>query len=43
MNSKSIKEFNYRTHMIECNYNKEYGVMHDCKIKIYKKLTHRDR
>ena len=34
MNAKSIKEFDYKTHMIECDYNKEYGMMHDCKIKM---------
>ncbi len=38
MDSRSIRNFNYKTHMIECDYNKEYGVMGDCKIKIYKRI-----
>lgn len=36
LDSKSIKNFNHKTHMIECKYSKQYGIMHGCKVKIYK-------
>lgn len=38
MDSLHINEFNYKTHMIECKYDKDHGVMHNCQIKIYKYL-----
>ena len=38
MDAKNIKNFNPKTHMIECEYNKKHGVMGDCKIKMYKYL-----
>lgn len=38
MGSKSIRDFNNKTHMIECDYSKKYGIMHSCKKKLYKKL-----
>ncbi|MFT5660999.1 MAG: hypothetical protein ACI9TV_001643 [Sulfurimonas sp.] len=34
MDAKSIKDFNYKTHMIECTYSKEHGIMHSCKKKM---------
>lgn len=34
MEARSIKEFDYKTHMIECKYSKQYGIMHDCKPKL---------
>ena len=33
-NLKRIKSFNRNTHMIECKYNKEHGLMQDCSIKL---------
>lgn len=30
-----IEKLNPSTHMIECQYNQEYGIMHDCQVKIY--------
>ena len=37
MVAKDIQDFNHKTHMIECNYSRTHGVMHDCKIKMYKR------
>lgn len=34
MESHTIKNINYKTHMIECKYNQEYGLMHDCMSKL---------
>lgn len=31
-----IKKMNVNTHMLECKYSKEHGIMHDCSVKIYK-------
>ena len=39
MDAKNIKNFNYKTHMIECKYSKQYGLMHGCKVKIYKYIN----
>ena len=39
LDSKSIKDFNHKTHMIECKYSKQYGIMHGCKVKIYKYIN----
>ena len=36
-NAKNIRNFNYKTHMIECDYNQEHGMMHNCQIKMYKR------
>jgi len=33
-NLKKIKSLNKNTHMIECSYNKEHGLMQDCKTKL---------
>jgi len=35
MQAKNIKRFDNKTHMIECLYSEEYGIMHDCRRKIY--------
>lgn len=32
---KTIKNYNRNNHMLECDYNQENGVFHDCKVKIY--------
>jgi len=34
MDSRNIMNYNNRTHMIECTYSREHGIMHNCKIKI---------
>ena len=36
MEAKDIKDFDPEEYMIECQYNKEHGVMHNCKTKMYK-------
>ena len=36
MNIRELKNFNVRTHKIECKYSQEYGLMHDCRTKIFK-------
>ena len=35
-NMKELQNFNRNTHKIECKYNQEYGIMHDCRRKIFK-------
>jgi len=35
-NINELKFFNTRTHKIECKYNQEHGLMHDCRAKIFK-------
>jgi hypothetical protein len=37
-NLNSIKKYNKKTHMLECEYSKEHGIFHDCSVKIYKFL-----
>jgi len=32
----SITKYNRQDHMLECLYSEEYGIFHDCKVKIYK-------
>lgn len=34
MDSRNISEFNYKTHMIECLYSKNHGIMGSCKVKM---------
>lgn len=34
MEARNIKNTDYSTHMIECKYSKEHGIMHDCKAKL---------
>jgi len=34
--TKKIKNFNHRTHMIECSYSKEHGLFHDCHVEMYR-------
>lgn len=36
MNAKYIKDFNLKTHRIECTYSKEHGIMHSCKKERFK-------
>lgn len=38
MDSKDISDFDYRSHMIECKYDKKHGLLHNCQVKIYKKI-----
>ncbi len=33
-NKKSIMNHDMRTHMVECAYNQEHGIMHDCNVKL---------
>jgi len=33
-NAKSIKNFDSNTHMIECQYSQQHGLMHDCNVKL---------
>lgn len=33
-NVNDVKRFNEDTHMIECIYNQEHGLMHDCNVKM---------
>ena len=35
-NSTELKDFNKRTHKIECKYSQEHGIMHDCRTKVFK-------
>jgi hypothetical protein len=35
-NINELKYFDKKTHMIECKYNQKYGLMHDCRTKIFK-------
>ena len=34
MRVNDLRQYNTNTHMIECKYNKEHGVMNDCSLKI---------
>jgi len=36
ININELKNFNERTHKIECKYSQEHGLMHDCRTKIFK-------
>lgn len=33
-NKKSIMNYDKKTHMVECAYNQEHGIMHDCSVKL---------
>lgn len=33
-NQKSIENVDRSTHMVECEYNYEHGIMHDCSVKL---------
>ena len=33
-NKKSIMNHDIKTHMVECAYNQEHGIMHDCSVKL---------
>lgn len=33
-NKKSIMNHDLKTHMVECAYNQEHGIMHDCNVKL---------
>jgi hypothetical protein len=35
-NINELRNFNTKDHQIECTYSQEYGIMHDCKVKIFK-------
>lgn len=35
MRINELKKFDSNTHMIECLYDQNFGIMHDCKIKIF--------
>jgi FtsZ-binding cell division protein ZapB len=37
-NIRDLKTFNTRDHKIECLYDQDYGIMQDCKVKIFKFL-----
>jgi hypothetical protein len=34
MNVKDLKKFDKNTHMIECEYSKDYGILHNCMKKL---------
>lgn len=34
MNVKDLKEFDKNTHMIECEYSKDHGILHNCMKKL---------
>ncbi|PCI27268.1 MAG: hypothetical protein COB67_08930 [SAR324 cluster bacterium] len=34
MTARHIRSEDYRNHMIECNYSKKYGVLHNCQSKL---------
>lgn len=33
-NKESIMNHDLKTHMVECAYNQEHGIMHDCSVKL---------
>lgn len=33
-NVEDVKNFDTKTHMIECEYSQKHGLMHDCKVKL---------
>uniref|UniRef100_UPI0025E83D62 hypothetical protein n=1 Tax=Sulfurimonas sp. TaxID=2022749 RepID=UPI0025E83D62 len=33
-NVESLKDYDSKTYMIECKYNQEHGLMHDCNVKV---------
>jgi len=33
---KDLRTYNTKDHMIECRYSQKYGIMHDCKPKLYR-------
>lgn len=34
-NKEELKNFNEKTHKIECQYDQKYGLMHNCRTKIF--------
>lgn len=35
-NIRELQVFDAKTHKIECKYSQKYGIMHDCRTKIFK-------